>query len=267
MFVRCREVDGHRDARDLVRGHLSRDLVGDEGRVRADDRHRAFRLRVVDDLPDVGPHERLAAGEDDDRVGDGDDVVDGRLDLVERELALIVAELGGGTAVRAAEVAAPRDLPRDDARRLDAGPLLVGDRRLTAAGPEAHAPRPAVPLPLARPPDRPRDAAGMPAGARSVRRQRGGAPGGHPNRDRHRGLAAAGLGGGHLGLVDRALFLAELAFELQVGTGRRISYVLSHGTHASRVVCNDAPQERIACRATVDPTSRAATSQRPSRGT
>jgi hypothetical protein len=41
-------------------------------------------VRVVDDLPDVRAHERLAAGEDDDGVGDGDDVVDGRLDLVER---------------------------------------------------------------------------------------------------------------------------------------------------------------------------------------
>ena len=81
---------------------------------------------------------------------------------------VVVAELGGGAAVRAAQVAAAGDLPRDDARRLDAGALLVGDA----------------------PPDRrrggsPPSARRRGAGARRVRRRMpAGCPPGPPGRRR-----------------------------------------------------------------------------------
>ena len=229
MALGGREVDRDADARDLVVGHLLRDLLGDERRVGADDRHRALLVRVVDDLPDVGPHERLAAGEDDDRVRDRDDVVDRRLDLVERQLAVVVAELGGRAAVDAAQVARARDLPRDDARRLDAGasPGMRSPQDRRRAGSRRCARRRGAG-------DRRqvhRDAGRVAAGWRCHRGGRRvlGMPAGWPaHRDADSGLTAAGLGVGHLLLVDRACVLAELLFELEVRTGRRISHVLAH---------------------------------------
>ncbi len=195
---------------NLVLGHLGGDLVGDERGVRADDRHGALLVQVVDDLPDVGSHERLAAGEDHDRVADGDDIVDDGLDLVERQLAVVVAELRGRATVRAAQVAAPRDLPRDDARRLDTGALLVCERLGSATGTEAHGARAAMTLTLARTArNASRVSAGMSGDAggvtgggrrrvcRSARRrsrgQRGRRVGAPAHRDRHAGLAAASV--------------------------------------------------------------------------
>ena len=82
-----------------------------------------------------------------------------------------------------------------------------------------------------------RVAAGVAGAVSGDRLSRGvltGRAGGHSTRpeeaDRgcHPDLAAAGLGLGHLLLGDRAFVLAELAFELEVGTGVSVADVLSH---------------------------------------
>ena len=167
---------------------------------------------------------------------------------VERELAVVVAELGRRAAVRAAQVAAARDLPRDDARRLDAGALLVGDRRRAAAGAEADRARAAVALPVAGAAG---DAGGVTArmtgagtagdaGGMAARDTGGvtcgslghacgnlGVAGWHlrGDGDRDACLAAACLGFGHLllgdgrvGIFNGARAAFELLFELEIGT-------------------------------------------------
>jgi len=69
-----------------------------------------------------------------------------------------------------------------------------------------------------------RDTGRMPAVVPGTARHAGWVTATQGNRDCR--LAAAGLGLGHLLLIDGAFVLAELFFELEVRTGRRISNVL-----------------------------------------
>ena len=80
------------------------------------------------DRKDVGPQERLAAGEDEDRRAGGGDLLDEREALGGGELAVVGAVQGGGAAVGARQVAAARHLPGHDARRARV------ERRAPAAG-------------------------------------------------------------------------------------------------------------------------------------
>ena len=87
LTFRRRKIKRHRHARYPMRRHLARTLVVDERAVRADDRVKPLLMRIIDDVPDVCPHERLASGEDENRVGDGGDVVYDALAFVQRQFA------------------------------------------------------------------------------------------------------------------------------------------------------------------------------------
>ena len=81
-------VDRDADARDADLGHPARRLGRDERAVGRHDRPQPDVARVRGDLEDVGPHERLAAGEDEDRVA-------GLGDLVDEAEALLGGQLVG----------------------------------------------------------------------------------------------------------------------------------------------------------------------------
>jgi hypothetical protein len=82
---------------------------------------------MLGDLEDVGAHERVATGEDEDRVRERGDLIDEGEALLSAQLTLIGAVDRRGAAVHAGEVAAARDLPGDDARRRGAG-CVAGPR-------------------------------------------------------------------------------------------------------------------------------------------
>ena len=136
------KIERHRHAGDAMCGDFFRARVVDERAVRADDRPEPPFMGVIDDIPDVIAHQRLAAGEDEDGIGDGGDVIDDLLALFKRQLAGIGLAMGGGAAMGACEVTAARDLPSDDARRLHARTLLErsGRRPGTRASPGRRMP-------------------------------------------------------------------------------------------------------------------------------
>ena len=56
-----RKIKRHGNARNVVLVNFSGNLVGNHGAVGADNRMQAFFVRVVDNIPDVSAHQRLAA--------------------------------------------------------------------------------------------------------------------------------------------------------------------------------------------------------------
>jgi len=129
VLRRAREVDADADARDAHVVHATRDLGRHQRTVGRHDRAQPAADGVLGDVEDVGAHERVAAGEDQDRAGERGDLVDEGEALLGAELALVRAVDRRGAAVRTREVAAARDLPGDDARRRDA---LGGSRSACA---------------------------------------------------------------------------------------------------------------------------------------
>jgi hypothetical protein len=96
---------------------------------------------------------------------------------------------------------------------------LIRDGGRAAAGTEADAARATVSLTV--------DTSGVAAGVTTCCRTTGNAHGvAAAHRDTDSRLTAARFGGGHFVFADRALVLAKLLFEIEVGAGRRISNVL-----------------------------------------
>ena len=56
-----RKIKRHGNTRNIVLVNFSSNLVGNHGAVGADNRMQAFFVRVVDNIPDVSAHQRLAA--------------------------------------------------------------------------------------------------------------------------------------------------------------------------------------------------------------
>ena len=105
-------------------GDFCSNLVSYERTIRPDNWIQALLMRIVDDFPNIGPHERLSACENENRISNRCNVVHDALAFVERQLAWIRLAMRSRPAMCAGQVATTRYLPRDDPRRLDAGPLL-----------------------------------------------------------------------------------------------------------------------------------------------
>ena len=110
----AREVDRDAHAGDADVLDAARDLRRDERAVGRHHRAQALADGVLGDVEDVGAHQRIAAGEDEDGAGERGDLIDEGEGLGGAELALVGPVHGRSTAVHAGEIAAARDLPGDD---------------------------------------------------------------------------------------------------------------------------------------------------------
>jgi hypothetical protein len=104
-------VQGEGDHLDVGLLHLLADFVGNERTVGRHAHPEAERGAVFRQLEDILPHQRLAAGEDHDRLREFRDLLDEILTLFRREIAFRGSELGGTAAVDAFQVAALGGLP------------------------------------------------------------------------------------------------------------------------------------------------------------
>ena len=124
MLLSRREIQGHRNAGDVMLGHGLGNLLRDDGGIGADNGVRPLFVGVICNVPDVGTHQRLTPSENQDGVCDGGDVVNNRLALLKGQLPWVMAKLRGRPAVGAGQVTRAGNLPGHDAGSLYARALL-----------------------------------------------------------------------------------------------------------------------------------------------
>ena len=90
-------------------------VAGDQRAARCHDRTQAARRGGANEVENVGPRHRFAAGPDDHRPAERGEGVQHAQALAGRQLMVVRAVLGAGAAVAAGQRTASRDFPRDDA--------------------------------------------------------------------------------------------------------------------------------------------------------
>ena len=116
-------VDRQRDALDPRRLHVPARLLGHQRPTGRRHRPQTAVGGRAGELQEVRPEHRLAAREDENRLGEGGDVVDEPQRLRGRELAVERPEARGRAAVDAAQGTGPGELPGDEHRRRPLGAL------------------------------------------------------------------------------------------------------------------------------------------------
>ena len=114
-------VQRDRDALDAGVHNLLRDFLGDQGAVGGQGDAQAFVGGILRQLEDVRAIERFAAGEHQDRVGEGGNLIDDVQALRGGQVVGRGKLGGGGAAMHATQVTAFGDFPKNQARQRLAG--------------------------------------------------------------------------------------------------------------------------------------------------